>query len=361
MIHSRVRTAALCGFVLCCPVFAQPSAAPVVVTAARTPQPLAEVLADMRVIDRETIARAGPLSLAELLQLHGGAEISTNGGPGQVSGVFLRGSNANHVLLLVDGVRVNSATTGTNAFEHIALDQIERIEVLRAPASGLYGADAVGGVIQVFTRQGADGFSARLGAGSWRTRQASARFGASAGATQWSVQGGYRDSQAFSASNPSHAFSFNPDTDPYRQAHGGFNLSHAFSAEHALALRLMRSEGTTHFDSGPGADDLSRQRLSALALESRNRLAPGWNSLLRVARGSDELAIEGSYPSRFRTDQDQLSWQNDIDAAGGRIVAGAEWRQESVSGSTAYTRSERSVRSLFGGYSASAGAHGLQA
>ncbi|MDP1534717.1 MAG: TonB-dependent receptor, partial [Rubrivivax sp.] len=363
MIPIRVRTAALRGLVLCCPlfVFAQPLAATVVVTAARTPQPLSEVLADMRVIDREAIARAGTMSLAELLQLHGGAEISANGGPGQVSGVFLRGANANHVVLLIDGVRVNSATAGTSAFEHIALEQIERIEVMRAPASGLYGADAVGGVIQIFTRQGVDGFSARLGAGSWQTRQGSARWGASSGGTQVSVQGGYRDSQAFSATNASNAFSFNADTDPYRQVHGGLNISHAFSADHALALRLTRNQGTTHFDSGPGSDDLSRQRLSTLALESRNRLGAGWHSQLRLARGSDDMVFEGSFPSRFRTDQQQFSWQNDIDAAGGRIVAGAEWRQEQVSGSTAYSRNERSVRSLFGGYSVNLGAQGLQA
>ncbi|TXH48110.1 MAG: TonB-dependent receptor, partial [Burkholderiaceae bacterium] len=96
---------------------------PVVVTATRTPQPIDTVLADLRVIDADTIANAGPMTLTELLRLRGGVEISANGGPGQVSSVFLRGSNAGHVVLLVDGVRINSATAGANAFENIPLAQ----------------------------------------------------------------------------------------------------------------------------------------------------------------------------------------------------------------------------------------------
>ena len=126
----RRRPSAVCGLglLLSSPVAllaaeAASSLPQVVVTATRTPQPVSAVLADMRVIDADTIERAGALSFVELLQLHGGVEISSNGGPGQTSGLFLRGSNTNHVLLLVDGVRINSATAGTNAFENLPLAQ----------------------------------------------------------------------------------------------------------------------------------------------------------------------------------------------------------------------------------------------
>ena len=153
------RPAALCalglGFLS---VFCQAAEAPqlpsVVVTATRTAQPLANVLSDVRVIGSETIRDAGAVTLTELLQLHGGAEIAANGGPGQNSSVFLRGSNAGHVVLLVDGVRLNSASAGLNAWENIPLAQIERIEIVRGAASGLYGADAIGGVVQIFTPPG---------------------------------------------------------------------------------------------------------------------------------------------------------------------------------------------------------------
>ena len=105
----------------------------VVVTANRVPQPIDKVIADVVVVDAEQIARAGPIGLAELLQRHAGVELSSNGGPGQPSGVFVRGANTNQVVVLVDGVRINSATTGTTALEHIPLEQIDRIEVLRGP------------------------------------------------------------------------------------------------------------------------------------------------------------------------------------------------------------------------------------
>jgi vitamin B12 transporter len=324
----------------------------VVVTATRTPQPVTAVLADMRVIDDYTIARSGAQSFAELLQVHGSVEISTTGGPGQVSGLFLRGANTNHVLLLVDGVRVNSATVGTNAFEHLPLAQIERIEILRGPGSSLYGADAIGGVIQVFTKQGPR-TQASLGAGRWGTREASLGLGRTFGATRLSLQAGVQRTDAYSATNDKASpFSFNPDDDGHRNANLGLALEHDRAAGHTLALRALASRGTTHFDSGPDSDDVNRQRLSSLALESRDRLSPGWRSLLRLARGADHIRTDGSFPGFFDTDQDQATWQNDLAALGGEVVAGLEVRREKVKSSTAYTQTSRRQWALFGGYSA---------
>ena len=126
---------------------------PVFVTAARSPQPLAELIADVTTIGPEEIARAGALSLAELLARVPGVEIAMNGGPGSTSSVFLRGANRGHTLVLIDGLRIGSSSDGATAFEAIPLEQIDHIEILRGPASSLYGADAIGGVIQIFTRR----------------------------------------------------------------------------------------------------------------------------------------------------------------------------------------------------------------
>jgi vitamin B12 transporter len=332
----------------------------IVVTGARLAQPAADSPLDLRVIERAQIERAGVTGLAELLRQFGGVEISATGGAGQPSGLFLRGSNTSHVLLLVDGVRVNSATTGSNAFEHLALDQIERVEVLLGPASGLYGADAIGGVVQVFTRR-ADGLSARVGAGGEGTRKASASLGAASGDTRGSLTVGWRSSDAGSATNPSHPFSYNPDTDPYRNLSVSGWLEHTHAPGRTLALRGTRSQARTHFDAGPGSDDLNRQRLATLALESRDRIAPGWTSVLRLARGSDDIRTEGSFPGGFRTDQDQLTWQHDVELAGGVTAAGVEWRRERVDSSTAFTEDARRVASLFGGWTGEvAPSHRLQ-
>jgi vitamin B12 transporter len=349
--HSLALLAAAGGCLLGAPAGAQTTlaSATIVITGARLAQPAADSPLDLRVVDRAAIERAGVTGLTELLQQQAGVEISATGGPGQPGGLFLRGSNTSHVLLLIDGVRVNSATSGTNAFEHLALDQIERIELLLGPASGLYGADAIGGVVQVFTRRG-DGLAARIGLGSEGTRSASASLGGRSGSTRGSLTLGWRESDAASATNPSNLFSYNADRDPYRNASAAGVLEHDWAAGHTLALRSTVADARTHFDAGPGSDDFNRQRLVTLALESRNRLSAGWTSLLRVARGSDDLQTEGSYPGGFRTDQDQITWQNDIDLAGGRAAAGVEWRRERVDSDTAFTVTGRRVGSLFGGW-----------
>jgi len=318
----------------------------VVVTANRVPQAADKPVADLVVIDADQIARAGPVGLAELLQRHAGAELSMTGGPGQPSGVFLRGSNTSHVVVLIDGVRVNSATTGTNALEHLPLAQIERIEVLRGPASSLYGADAIGGVIQIFTRE-PDGISGGVSAGSERRGELRAGIGRSSGDWSWSLNAGALAVDAFSATNASNTFSFNPDDDPYRDQHANGALRWRWSEGHRVSLRGTVSNASTHFDAGPASDDVNHQRLGTVSLQSEDRLTSNWLSTARLARGSDHSTTSGAFPSTFDTDQDQALWQNDMTFGATALSLGAEWRRERVTSDTAYTQTERNVSSLF--------------
>jgi vitamin B12 transporter len=138
---------------------------PVVVTAARGAQSIEDLVADVTLIGPEDIARSGADSLATLLSRQPGIEIVRNGGPASTSGVFIRGANRQQTVVLLDGLRLESSSAGAATLEAIPLDQIERIEILRGPASSLYGADAIGGVIQVFTRRGGDALAANATAG----------------------------------------------------------------------------------------------------------------------------------------------------------------------------------------------------
>ncbi|HEY6511312.1 MAG TPA: TonB-dependent receptor [Burkholderiaceae bacterium] len=318
-----------------------------VITANRVPQPTDKVIADLVVIDAEQIARAGPIGLAELLQRHAGAELSSTGGPGQPSGVFVRGTGTGQVVVLVDGVRVNSSTTGTTALEHLPLAQIDRIEVLRGPASSLYGSDAIGGVIQIFTRA-PDGIGAEANAGSDQRGEIRAGVGGTTGDWTWSLNAGAMEVRSFSATNASHPFSYNPDDDPYRNKNANGALQWRWADGHRVSLRGTLSNATTHFDSGPDTDDINHQRLGSLAIESQDRITDIWRSTLRLARGSDHSATDGAFPSTFDTDQDQATWQNDIRLGSTtNLSAGAEWRRERVTSSTEYTQTSRITSSLF--------------
>ncbi|RKZ86744.1 MAG: TonB-dependent vitamin B12 receptor, partial [Candidatus Parabeggiatoa sp. nov. 1] len=143
-------------FAFFCSLFlsaAENALSPVVVTATRTAQTVDESLASVTVITREDIDNSQALTIPDILRGVPGLDI-TMGGLGKTASVFMRGTESDHVLVLVDGVKIGSATTGSVAFEHLPLSQIERIEIVRGPRSSLYGSEAIGGVIQIFTRQG---------------------------------------------------------------------------------------------------------------------------------------------------------------------------------------------------------------
>src|SRR5438093_2711913 len=131
----------------------------VIVTATRQPQALDDTISDVTVIDRAQLEAQGARTLSEVLARVPGIQRSANGGPGEASSPFIRGAEARHTLLLIDGVPYGSATLGTPVWETLPLAQIERIEILRGPAAALYGSSALGGVVQIFTRQGTPGFT----------------------------------------------------------------------------------------------------------------------------------------------------------------------------------------------------------
>ena len=136
-----------------------------VVTPSRMTEPLGDTLASVSVITREDIEFSVVQDLFELLRLQPGVDIVRTGGPGAQTSVFLRGSNSNHVLVLIDGVRVSSSNTGAYSWEQLPVNQVERIEIVRGPRGSIYGSDSIGGVIQVFTRSSPDPY-ARLTGGS---------------------------------------------------------------------------------------------------------------------------------------------------------------------------------------------------
>ena len=337
----------------------------VVVTATRAPERVSRVVSDVSVITREEIEQAGVSSLAEILQAQPGVEITRNGGLGTTSSVFLRGTNSDHVLVLVDGLRVGSATLGTTAFENIPPSQIERIEIVRGPMSSLYGSDAIGGVIQIFTRSAPGPVQPRASAGygTYHTQQYTAGIGGGTGDTTFNVNAGYLSSRSFSAIEDPTSSSFNPDRDGYRNTSATVRLAHRFAPDHELGGTLFWSDGRTHFDGFPrNFDHRTDQTLMAYGVYSRNRFLPAWQSQLRIGQGIDDLtSVSGPQPSEFKTVQDQVTWQNDLTTPLGDVLLAAEYLGQRVSGTTSFPVDSRTIASVLGGYTGRSGAHTLQA
>jgi vitamin B12 transporter len=338
---------------------------PVVVTAARSAQPIAEVLADVTTISGEEIRRSGVQSLTELLQRQPGVEIIQNGGPGSVSGVLLRGANRGQTLVLVDGLRVGSSSAGSTTFEAIPLDQIERVEILRGPASSLYGADAIGGVVQVFTRKPeGSGFTpnASAGYGTYNTVSAAAGFSATSGALRMSLQAGGRRSDGFNAIVNPDNFSYNDDRDGYSTKNLSASANWTWAAGQELALQYLGNRLDSQFDGGPGYDDRTITKLQTWSVVSRNRINDAWTTQLTAGEGSDDSESQtafGNFP--FRTTQQQYLWQNDVVLPLGTLGVILERRLEHLATDAAFATTQRNTNSATGVYQVRYGDFALQA
>jgi vitamin B12 transporter len=325
---------------------------PIIVTANRIPQKLSSVLSDVQIINAEEIARSSNGSLTSLLQSRAGIEISSTGGAGQPSGIFMRGTNSNHVVILLDGVRINSATSGTTALEHIPLNQIERIEILSGAASSVYGADAMGGVIHIMTNRShyaGDNLHLSVIAGSEKISNYSMSYSDKVEATQFQFGVGFANSDNRSATNERVAFGFNPDRDPYQNKNFRLGVSHQISRDHLLGVTYVRSNGVTHFDGDANSDDINRQTLDTLKLESYNRFTAGWDSLIRLASSRDKIDTTGAFNSRFATTQNQLQWENRIKLDVGTITAGADITRQQVDSDTLFSQTRRDISGVYVG------------
>jgi len=337
----------------------------VAVTASRTSQPIADLLADITVIGSDEIARSGAQSLTELLQRQPGTEITMNGGPGSVSGAYLRGANAGQTLVLIDGLRVGSSSVGATTLEAIPLDQIDHIEILRGPASSLYGADAIGGVVQVFTKRAAgDAWvpSASAGYGTYDTRNATVGLRGALGPLAFSLTGGGTRSTGFNAIvNPAN-FSYNPDIDGYSTQNVGVNAILPWASGQQVAVEYFTNRLNNQYDGEIGFDDRTVTTLTAWSVASRNKLAERWTSILTVGEGSDDSVSEtgfGNFP--FKTTQRQFTWQNDIGLPLGELSVVLERREEHVATDDAFAVTQRNTNSATGVYQLRHDAFALQA
>jgi len=306
----------------------------VVVTGSREALPLARLVADVTVIEGDALRESRADSLADLLRREAGVQVFRNGGPGQATGLSIRGAASQQTLVLVDGVRVGSATLGITALESLGLGAIERVEVLRGPASSLYGSDAVGGVVHIITRgaEGAAGAApsdgsraeASLGLGGYGAREASAHWRGAAGPLGLAVSLTREQDEGVSAVAPGDRFgSHNPDRDGHTRDSAQLRAWATPAPGHRLGLALMGSRLRAHYDAAvflppsfapdPSPDFLNAQDTAVASLDWRVALGQGLSAELRLGRSSDDTTSGAAQADQFRTvrtdAQAQLSWR----------------------------------------------------
>lgn len=342
----------------------------VTITATRVSTRLNDVVADISVIDRTMLDRMQGRTLAEVLSSVAGLQFASNGGLGKSSSVFIRGLEARHTLLLVDGVNVRSATLGTPSLDNLPMEAIDRIEIVRGPMSSLYGNGALGGVIQVFTRQGQSGLAgnARLVAGSNRYAQASGGVGFGNGVIDAVVQVEHTATEGVSATNPKVPFgSFNDDRDGVRQGGATVRLGWQAAKDWRLELTSLQSNSVTKIDDGPGADARAELQTRLLALSVQGKVLSGWGTRVVVSDaidGYDTLSSAspfstlGVIQSRAR----QASWENTVASPLGTVLALLETTREKVSRpGQPFALSERDINAAALGLSGAAQGHAWQA
>lgn len=304
---------------------------PIVITATRTGMSEDRVIAPVTVIDREELDRSLAADVSELLRFHGGIEVARNGGPGQVTSVFIRGAESDHTLVLIDGVRLNSGTSGLAAIQNVSPDLIERIEIVKGPRSSLYGSEAVGGVINVITRGAQDGTSlqAEAGGGRYGTRYASGGASASGERLSGGVNLSWYDTDGFPALEASDDNSGydNLSFDAWTTADLGpvtVNAGHWQATGTTQYSDFLLTPVEQHFTN----------RISRLSLGAQP--AQRWQSTLSINYNLDDIDQgQGAFdPSDYtRTERYTADWQNVVDVPGGvQLVTGLFASREKTSG-----------------------------
>ena len=335
---------------------------PVIVTATRTSTKANDVLADYVYIGAEEIADAGQSSLVQLLQRQRGVEISSNGGSGSIANVYLRGANSGQTLVLIDGVRSQSLSLGTPSWQAIPLSIIDHIEIIFGPQSSLYGSDAIGGVVQIFTKTGEGPVhaGASTGYGTYGTSISDASiYGSTSGdqKIRYSLSATQEISMGFApvAQNSSFKTLYNTTQRMgYTRSGGSGKLSQEWARGQEIGLQFFASRNDNQYINRFASNASSSQinNLSTYSLFSKNKITDVWKSLVQISQSYDlSQDISGGYTSTYNSKQNIYTWQNDINVGADLIQLVVERKNANLTtpGETTYTSAASQITNSFAG------------
>ncbi|WP_460046724.1 TonB-dependent receptor domain-containing protein [Pseudomonas sp. S2_H01] len=315
------------------------------------------------VFTREDIERLQPTSVTDLLSRVPGVQVAPSGGRGSLPGIYIRGTKAAQNLVLVDGQRIANATSGDSALQFLDVEQIERVEVLRGSRSVIYGADAIGGVIQIFTRRGAEqGLQARLhtGLGNRNTRQNSLGLSGGDEQTHFNLSTSLDETAGIDSTGPS--FASDGDHDAYRNKSMSLNLSHWLNDDVEVGFNALDNKGKNEFDNPFGLFDpvtlnsVGQQQYSDFEVSSLGtyldaRINSTWKTRLELGHSENrEKTFDKLSDDRyvFNTYRDSVNWQNDLTLdEHNSLMLGADGYEDRVASSTPFDEDSRWNRAAF--------------
>lgn len=335
----------------------------VVISANRQVQARNDSSAANTVFTRDDIDRLQPSSLTDLLSRVPGVQVARTGGRGSLPGIFIRGTKSAQSLVLVDGQRIANTTSGDSGLQYLNIDQIERVEVLRGSRSVIYGSDAIGGVIQVFTRRNAGpGLQPRLklGFGSHNTWERSLGLSGGDERTRFNLGASLDDTAGIDWSHTS--FPSDRDHDAYRNKSLSLNLSHEFSDELEVGFNLLDSRGKSEYDNSFGRYDFATGQsvgqkpytdytVSSASAYIDAQLNEAWQTRVELGHSEnrdtkrDKLSTDFSV---FNTYRDSINWQNDLTLdQQNSLILGGDWYEDRFHGSTTLSENSRWNRAAF--------------
>jgi len=346
------------GLALCCALngaslYANEAPADEVIVTAKGNQTISNTLHTAHVFTQEDIELAQVKDLPQLLDSLPGVSVRDSGGRGSVTGVFVRGTSNSQSIVLIDGVRVGSATLGAASLNSYPVETVERIEVLKGPFSGLYGADAVGGVIQIFTKKGGSDNNGSVSAtiGSDSLNEFDAAF--SMGDERNSLHIAAHSEETDGIDRTSITSGGNGDIDGYEETAFSLGARVSFGESTVANLSILATDNTVEFDDTFGSDFARRTEnktlSSALSFDTRLTESLLWKTTLGVNK--DEAETFSTFGSQFETNRDSLGTEFSLTLSPeSTFTFGADYYEEDIESSNNFPVDERDNKGVFAQY-----------
>ena len=331
----------------------------IVVTATRIPTPLADTLPSTVIITAEEIERIKPRDFGNLLSRKSGLNFRDSVGRGSSGAIFVRGSNSDHVLVLINGVRTGSATLGSTAIENIPLESIERIEIIKGPVSGVYGSDAIGGVIQIFTKkhqeEGTFGsLKSTFGTNKFRKYDAQAGYGDEG----YSVYASLSKESTDGIDRTAFKGGGNEDKDSFKQTSGNFSITADLQDNLDLEIFHVQSSATTEYDNissstresqGVGWYQRSKQNTTSAQFDYEHSDQLNVTALLGSSTDSNrDIQPDTNRNDFFQTKKIDYSIQSNLILSGkNQISFGIDYQKDKITSATNYAATERTNKGWF--------------